>query len=72
MQLHSEQESYRATIALRTPEEERTTVIVMRREREVWVTLNGAIRTTVTMNEAEAHEVVEAITAAQGASHSPG
>ncbi|MGH3914221.1 MAG: hypothetical protein ACRDTC_12565 [Pseudonocardiaceae bacterium] len=66
MELHSEIESYRATIGLRTPDGERTTVIIMRRGCSVWVTLNGAIRTTVVMNDPEAGQLVDLITTARG------
>lgn len=65
MRVHSEQESYRATIGLRTPEGERATVIIMRRDGEVWVTFNGAIKTTVTMSDPEAAQLLEAVTAAR-------
>lgn len=65
MELHSEKESYRATIVLRTPEGEHTTVIVMRRGCSVWITFDGAIRTTAVMSDPEACQLVEAITAAR-------
>lgn len=65
MELHSEKESYRATIVLRTPEGEHTTVIVMRRGCTVWITFDGAIRTTTVMSDPEASQLIEAITAAQ-------
>lgn len=65
MQVHSEKESYRATIGLRTPEGELATVIVMRRGRKVWVTFAGAIRTTAVMSDPEAGQLIEAITAAR-------
>lgn len=65
VELHSEKESYRATIGLRTPEGELTTVIVMRRGCSVWITFDGAIRTTAVMSDSEAGQLVEAITVAQ-------
>ncbi|MGH3940381.1 MAG: hypothetical protein ACRDTG_17450 [Pseudonocardiaceae bacterium] len=65
MELHSEIESYRATIGLRTPDGERTTVIVMRRGQTVWVTLDGAIRTTIVMSDPEAGDLVDLITTAR-------
>ncbi|MGH3940432.1 MAG: hypothetical protein ACRDTG_17705 [Pseudonocardiaceae bacterium] len=65
MELHSEIESYRATISLHTPEGEPTTVIIMRRGRHVWFTLNGAIKTTVVMDDPEAAHVAEQITTAR-------
>jgi hypothetical protein len=65
MELHSEIESYRATIGLRTPDGERATVIIMHRGQNVWVTLNGAIRTTVVMSDPEAGHLVDVITTAR-------
>ncbi|MGH3929497.1 MAG: hypothetical protein ACRDTF_05915 [Pseudonocardiaceae bacterium] len=65
MELHSEIESYWATIGLRTPEGEPTTVIVMRRGQTVWVTLDGAIRTTIVMSDPEAGDLVDLITTAR-------
>lgn len=65
LELHSEIESYRATIGLHTPDGEPTTVIVMRRGHTVWVTLDGAIRTTVVMRDPEAGHLVDTITTAR-------
>lgn len=45
MELHSEIESYRRVLTLRTPEGQDTTVIIMRRKSAVWLTLNGAEKT---------------------------
>jgi len=69
VELHSEKESYRAVLALRTPEGETATVIVMRRGRgrdgRVWLTFNGALKTTVTMDDREAGQMTDAIGAAR-------
>jgi hypothetical protein len=69
VELHCEQESYRAVITLRTPEGETATVIVMRRGRgqagRVWLTFNGALKTIVVMNDQEAGQMTDAIDAAR-------
>lgn len=69
MELHSEQESYRATIRLRTPDGAPATLIVLRRRRDhewrVWLTFDGAIKTTVMMDGQESDEVTGMIKAAQ-------
>ena len=69
MELHSERECYRATIRLRTPDGERATLIVLRRGRgqdgRTWLTFEGAIKTTVTMDSRESDEVTGMIKAAQ-------
>lgn len=69
MELHSERERYRATIPLRTPDGELATLIVLHRGRgndgRVWLTFDGAIKTTVTMDNRETDEVVSMIKAAQ-------
>lgn len=68
-ELHSERESYRSTIRLRTPEGESATLIVLYRGRGhegcVWLTFDGALKTTVTMNDRESQEVASMIKAAQ-------
>jgi hypothetical protein len=69
VELHSEQETFRGTLAARTPENERTTLIVLRRKQRVWLTFNGAIRTTVTMTDPEATQLVGLLQAAQGLTH---
>lgn len=65
VELHSEVESYRATLRLSTPDGDSTTVIVMRRKQQVWLTLNGAIKTTVLMSDPEADLMIDAITTAR-------
>lgn len=51
----------------RTPEDTRATLIVMRKKQRVWLTFNGAIRTTVVMVDADAAELISLLQAAQGA-----
>ncbi len=69
MELHSERERYRSTIQLRNPEGEPATLIVLRRGRgrdgRVWITFDGAIKTTLTMHDQESDEVINMIKAAQ-------
>lgn len=69
MELHSERERYRSTIQLRTPDGEPATLIVLRRGRgragRVWITFDGAIKTTLTMTDRESDEVTSMINAAQ-------
>ncbi|MGH3921223.1 MAG: hypothetical protein ACRDSG_19630 [Pseudonocardiaceae bacterium] len=66
MELHSEIESYRQVITLRTSEGQDATVIVMRRRSAVWLTFNGAEKTTVVMVDQEASQLTEAVSAAAG------
>ena len=56
--LHSEQENFRGTLSARTPENERATLIVARRKRQVWLTFDGAIKTTVTMTNPETTQLI--------------
>lgn len=65
MDVHSERESFREVLALRTPEGHAATVIVMRRDSSVWVTFHGAIKTTVTLSDPQAGHLVDAITTAR-------
>jgi hypothetical protein len=65
VELHSEQEAFRGTMAARTPENERATLIVLRRKQSVWLTFDGAIRTTDTMTGPETTRLVELLHAAQ-------
>jgi hypothetical protein len=69
MELHSEGESYRATIQLRTPDGDRATLLVLRRgcgrSGRVWLTFDGAVRTTVMMDDGESGEVSDMIKAAR-------
>lgn len=68
MILHSEIERYRATIELCTPDGERVTAIVLRRgcgrDERVWFVFDGALKTTLVMDDHEAGEVTSMITAA--------
>jgi hypothetical protein len=61
MELHSEIESYRRVLVFRTPEGQAATVIVMRRKSVVWLTFNGAEKTTVVMGDQDASQLIEAI-----------
>ena len=65
-------ETFRGTMQGRTPEDERATVIVLRRGEglngRVWLTFNGAIKTTVVMTNPETSELVELLGDAQIAS----
>ena len=67
MEVHSERESFRGTVAGRTPENKSATVIIMRRKQRVWLTFNGAIKTTVVMTDADTAELIGLLQAAQGA-----
>ncbi|MGH3794791.1 MAG: hypothetical protein ACRDSP_07860 [Pseudonocardiaceae bacterium] len=64
MELHSEAESYRRVLPLRTPEGQAASLIVMRRNSAVWLTFDGAMRTTVVMKTQESGELIEAVTEA--------
>jgi hypothetical protein len=68
--MHSEEEFYRGTLQVRTIEGEAHTVIVMRRglgrSARVWLTLNGAWKTTLRMTDPEAARLAELLTEAQG------
>jgi len=68
MELYSEMERYRATIQLRTPGGERVTAIVLcrgcGRDGCVWFVFDGALKTTLVMDDREAAEVTGMITAA--------
>jgi hypothetical protein len=56
-------ETFRATIRGRTPEGDFSTVIVLRRglgqAGRVWLTFNGAIKTTVVMTDLETEQLME-------------
>ena len=65
MEVHSERESYRKVIELRTPEGQPASVIIMRRASKVWVTFDGAIKTTVTLNDPQAGQLIDAVTVAR-------
>ncbi|MGH4015297.1 MAG: hypothetical protein ACRDSL_15505 [Pseudonocardiaceae bacterium] len=61
MELHSEIESYRRVLPFHTPEGQTATVIVMRRKSAVWLTFNGAVKTTVVMTIQESGHLIEAV-----------
>lgn len=67
--MHSEEESYRGTMAARTVDGERHTLIITRRSTSnlarVWLTLHGAWKTTVQLTDPEAAQLVELLTQAQ-------
>ncbi len=58
-------ETFRGALAGRTPEGDQATVIVTRqglgRDGRVWLTFNGAIKTTVQMTDPEAARLLELI-----------
>jgi hypothetical protein len=64
-------ETFRGTMQGRTPDGYDATVIVLRRgegqNRRVWLTFNGAIKTTVVMTDPETEELVGLLGDAQGA-----
>jgi hypothetical protein len=64
MELHSEVESYRRVLPFRTPEGQAASVIVMRRKSAVWLTFDGALKTTVVMTPQESGHLIEAVTEA--------
>ena len=66
MELHSEIESYRKVLTFRTPEGEAATVIVLRRQSRVWLTFNGAVKTTVVMDGQQAGHFIDAVSCASG------
>ena len=65
-------ETFRGTMKGRTPEGYNATVIVLRRGEglngRVWLTFNGAIKTTVVMTDPETEKLVELLGDAQKAS----
>lgn len=71
MELHSERERYRSTIQLRTPDGAPATLIVLRRghgrDGRVWITFDGALKTTLSMNDRKSDEVIGMIKGAQRA-----
>lgn len=66
MELHSEKESFRKALPFRAPDSSAATLLVLRRSKDVWLTLNGAERTSVVMSDAEAADLIDAIHAARG------
>lgn len=66
MELHSEIESYRQVLQLHTPEGAPAALIVLRRKSAVWLTFQGAMKTTVVMRDQEAGRLIEAVNNAAG------
>lgn len=67
--MHSDEETYRGTLQARNVDGEPHTAIVMRRglgkNARVWLTLNGALKTTLLMTDPEAARLAELLTEAQ-------
>lgn len=63
--VHSELESYRKVIELRTPEGRVASVIILRRAEDVWVTFDGALATTVVLSEPQAGQLIDAVSVAR-------
>lgn len=67
--MHSEDETFRATMRARNADGEPHTLIVLRRglgrNGRVWLTLNGAWKTTIQMTNPEAAHLAELLTQAQ-------
>ncbi|MGH3795394.1 MAG: hypothetical protein ACRDSP_10925 [Pseudonocardiaceae bacterium] len=61
MQTYSESQSDRTVLAFRGPDGEAATVIIMRMDSHVWLVLNGAVKTTVTMTDPQAVQLIEAV-----------
>lgn len=66
MALHSEIESYRKVLVFRTPQGAVASVIIMRRRGAVWLTFDGAEKTTVVMDGKDASQLIAAVAAASG------
>lgn len=67
--MHSDEESYRGTVQASTVEGEPHTAIVLRkglgRNARVWLTLNGARKTTLRMTDAEVGRLIGLLTEAR-------
>lgn len=67
--MHSEEETFRVTLRVHTLDGEPHTVLVLRRisdgQWRVWLTLNGAWKTTLKMTNPEATQLAELLTQAQ-------
>ncbi|HEY2764285.1 MAG TPA: hypothetical protein VGJ13_09780 [Pseudonocardiaceae bacterium] len=54
-------ETYRATMQVRTPEHEKATLIITRqglgRAARTWLTLDGSIRTTAVLDDQQVNEL---------------
>lgn len=66
VELHSEVESFRRALVFRDPGGSPSTLLVLRRRKAVWITLNGAEKTSVVMTDAQADELIETLSAARG------
>lgn len=66
-QTYSESHSDRSVLTFRGVEGDPATVIVMRTRGQVWLTFNGAVKTTVAMTDQQAGQLIEALhTASRG------
>lgn len=69
--MHSHGETFRGTVQVRSLNDELHTVIVLRRglgsDARVWLTLNGAWKTTVSMADPEVSQLCELLIKAQQA-----
>lgn len=69
--MSTQDETFRATLRARTPEGDATTLIVLRRGLgrggRVWVTFDGAVKTTAVMTDPETAHLVGLLGDAQGA-----
>lgn len=69
--MHSHEETFRGTVQVRSLNGEPHTVIVLRRglgsDARIWLTLNGAWKTTVSMADPEVSQLCELLTKAQQA-----
>lgn len=63
-QTYSESQSDRSVLTFRGIEGGAATVIVMRTRGRVWLTFNGAEKTTVAMTDPQAGQLIEALHAA--------
>lgn len=64
-ELHSEAESYRRVLALRTPEGHTASVIILRRRSAIWLTFDGALKSTVVLTVQESGQLIDAVTEAR-------
>lgn len=65
MELHSEMESFRKALPFRAPDGSAATLLVLRRSKAVWLTLNGAEHTTVAMSDTETGDLIDTLHAAR-------
>lgn len=69
--MNTQGETFRATLRVRTPEGDATTLIVLRRglgrAARVWVTFDGAIKTTAVLTDPETGHLTGLLGDAQGA-----